>query len=102
MVVSFVDLPQSRDLARMHSTIGVQPKIANVVAGHPAVRAIAESGDVIEVTAAPPVQNQPGGSTRPSRPSRPSRSAQSAQSNRTPSSRHRPAPRNQRRPSRSV
>jgi superfamily II DNA/RNA helicase len=48
-VVSFVEPGQSRDVARMHSAASVTPATARVRAGDPAVREIAESGEVIEV-----------------------------------------------------
>ncbi|MFN2560035.1 MAG: DEAD/DEAH box helicase [Jatrophihabitans sp.] len=48
-VVSFVEPGQSRDVARMHSAASVTPATARVRAGDAAVRAIAESGEAIEV-----------------------------------------------------
>jgi superfamily II DNA/RNA helicase len=46
-VVSFVNKQQAGDVARLHAAAAVQPKTSTVRAGHPAVRAIAESGDPI-------------------------------------------------------
>jgi superfamily II DNA/RNA helicase len=48
-VVSFVEPGQSRDVARMHSAASVTPATARVRPGDPAVREIAESGEIIDV-----------------------------------------------------
>jgi superfamily II DNA/RNA helicase len=82
-VVSFVEPQQARDVARMHDLAAVQPDTARVHVGHPAVRAVAESGEPIVVTALPqpPVARasrtgqprrhpQPGGRPRQQRPHR--------------------------------
>jgi superfamily II DNA/RNA helicase len=107
LVVSFVDVAQARDLARMHSTIGVRPTIANVSAGHPAVRTVAESGEPIDVTAAPPAprpERRPTASAGSGRPARTGQSNRRGRSDRTSvaSTRHRPAPRGGNRSARSV
>jgi superfamily II DNA/RNA helicase len=52
-VVSFVEPQQVRDVARMHDLAAVQPDTSRVHVGHPAVRAVAESGEPIVVTALP-------------------------------------------------
>ena len=46
-VVSFVEHQQARDVAKMHAAASVSPETASVVTGHPAVRAIAGSGQPV-------------------------------------------------------
>ena len=48
-VVSFVEPAQVRDVTRMHAAAKVTPTSETVRSGHPAVRAIAESGEPIVV-----------------------------------------------------
>jgi superfamily II DNA/RNA helicase len=76
-VVSFVEPQQARDVARMHDAASVQPDTARVHVGHPAVRAVAESGEPITVVPLPPPRSAPAGSARPRRPGHPSGSHQS-------------------------
>jgi superfamily II DNA/RNA helicase len=105
-VVSLVEASQGRDLARMHAAISVRPQIVNVAPGHQAVRAIAESGEVIDVVAdtAParpanersPRTGRPARSPHSSRPSRPARTGSGSGGN-SAGNRHRPAARTGRR-----
>jgi superfamily II DNA/RNA helicase len=67
-VVSFVEPQQARDVARMHDAASVQPDTARVHVGHPAVRAVAESGEPITVVPLPSPRPAPAGSPRPRRP----------------------------------
>jgi len=55
-VVSFVEPQQVRDVTKMHAVAKVTPIAETVRSGHPAVRAIAESGDPI-VVAPPPLRS---------------------------------------------
>jgi len=66
-VVSFVEPGQHRDVAKMHEAAKVAPKTETVHSGHPAVRAIAESGEPIVVVPLPTRSPQPTTSTRPAR-----------------------------------
>lgn len=50
-VVAFVESHQVRELQRLQAAASVQATTASVAAGHPAIRAIAESGAVPVVTA---------------------------------------------------
>ncbi len=53
-VVSFVEYNQSRDITRLHQAAGVTPSSSDEVApGHPAVRELATSGEVIVIQALP-------------------------------------------------
>ncbi len=67
-VVSFVEPQQQRDVTKMHSAAKVAPKTETVRSGHPAVRAIAESGEPIVVVALPKRSPQQG-NDRPARAS---------------------------------
>jgi superfamily II DNA/RNA helicase len=52
-VVSFVEPQQQRDVNKMHALAKVAPTTETVRSGHPAVRAIAESGEPIVVVPLP-------------------------------------------------
>jgi superfamily II DNA/RNA helicase len=65
-VVSFVEPQQHRDVTKMHDAAKVAPKTETVRSGHPAVRAIAESGEPIVVVALPTRSERPVTSSRPS------------------------------------
>ena len=52
-VVSLVEPQQQRDVSKMHGLAKVAPKTETVSSGHPAVRAIAESGEPIVVVPLP-------------------------------------------------
>ena len=65
-VVSFVQPDQARDFARLQRAAGVEPTTDSVRSGHPAVRAVAQSGMPI-----PPAPAQPARtSAAPSHPRR--------------------------------
>jgi superfamily II DNA/RNA helicase len=66
-VVSFVEPQQQRDVTKMHDAAKVAPKTEKVGSGHPAVRAIAESGEPIVVVPLPTRAPQPHAGNRPSR-----------------------------------
>jgi superfamily II DNA/RNA helicase len=68
-VVSFVEPQQRRDVTKMHAAAKVEPMTATVRNGHPAVRAIAESGEPIVVVPLP---------TRPAKTNTGNRPPQSA------------------------
>jgi superfamily II DNA/RNA helicase len=78
-VLSFVEPQQARDVAKVHDAAAVQPDTTTVHAGHPAVRAVAESGEAIVVKSVP---------ERPSRP-QPSRPGPRAQRQHRPTRRYR-------------
>jgi superfamily II DNA/RNA helicase len=61
-VLSFILGDQVRDHQRMRERAGVEANAISVVPGHPDVRAIAESGDAIEVQ--PRIRNTATGSNR--------------------------------------
>jgi superfamily II DNA/RNA helicase len=74
-VLSFVEPQQARDVARLHGAASVQADTTTVHAGHPAVRAVAESGDAIVVTPMPErsqsaASNRPASKHRPTNPRR--------------------------------
>jgi superfamily II DNA/RNA helicase len=81
-VVSFVEAHQSKDMARLHAAAMVEPEIARVRVGSPAVRAIAESGQVIVPV---PERNPSAANAQPSRARQPYRSGP----NRRPHQTHR-------------
>ena len=58
-VVSFVEPQQQRDVSKMHALAKVTPATAKVGSGHPAVRAIAESGEPIVVVPLPTRSPEP-------------------------------------------
>jgi superfamily II DNA/RNA helicase len=62
-VVSFAEPAQLRAVAQLHKDAAVDAATSTVHVGHPAVRAIAESGDPVVVTG-PPVQRQTSAPTR--------------------------------------
>jgi superfamily II DNA/RNA helicase len=66
-VVSFVEPQQRRDVTKMHAAAKVEPTTATVRNGHPAVRAIAESGEPIVVVPLPTRPAQTNASNRPPR-----------------------------------
>ena len=66
-VVSFVEPHQQRDVTKMHEAANVAPKSEAVRTGHPAVRAIAESGEPIVVVPLPTRPAQSQTSNRPAR-----------------------------------
>ncbi len=66
-VVSFVEPDQVRDVAKMHLAAAVESTNATVHVGHPAVRALAESGEVVVPVALPASAMTPV-RTRPARP----------------------------------
>jgi superfamily II DNA/RNA helicase len=70
-VVSFVEPDQTRDMAALHRAATVNPRITRVRPGHGAVRALAESGEPITVTASAPAQRPPAGANQPARRRRP-------------------------------
>jgi superfamily II DNA/RNA helicase len=53
-VLSLVENSQRRKVARIHSDAGVTAETTAVIVGHPAVRAVAESGEPIVVVVPPP------------------------------------------------
>ncbi|MEX2289507.1 MAG: DEAD/DEAH box helicase [Mycobacteriales bacterium] len=63
-VLSMVTSDQVRDHQRMRERAGVQASAVTVVAGHPAVRELAESGEPIEVTPRAPYVPRPQGDRR--------------------------------------
>jgi superfamily II DNA/RNA helicase len=64
-VVSLVEPQQARDLARLHDAAAVTAEHATVHVGHPAVRAVAESGTPIPVVPAPVTTSAPRPGRRP-------------------------------------
>ena len=81
-VVSFVEAHQSKDMARLHAAAMVEPEIARVRVGSPAVRAIAESGEVIVPV---PERTPAATNAQPSKPRQPYRGG----ANRRPHQTHR-------------
>jgi superfamily II DNA/RNA helicase len=78
-VLSFVEPSQTRDMAKLHQAAAVRADTTTVHAGHPAVRAVAESGEAIDVrrlqvqprpARAGSVVPRPRGHRRPARRSR--------------------------------
>jgi superfamily II DNA/RNA helicase len=66
-VLSFVEPQQHRDVTKMHDAAKVAPKTETVRSGHPAVRAIAESGEAIVVVPLQPRSAEPQAGNRPAR-----------------------------------
>jgi superfamily II DNA/RNA helicase len=67
-VLSFVEPAQARDVAKMHDAAAVEPATDTVHVGHPAVRALAESGQpVVVVPLAQPRVTRPSGPRSPQR-----------------------------------
>jgi superfamily II DNA/RNA helicase len=90
-VLSLVTSDQVRDHQRMRERAGVEASAVSVVAGHPAVRELAESGEPIEVTPRAPYVPRPQGDRRPSRPRRTGAPSSSGGGPRGGSGRPRPA-----------
>lgn len=59
-VIALVEAHQLRDVQRLHAAVSIQASTASVKAGHPAVRAVAESGAAV---VAPPPLPQPAAAT---------------------------------------
>jgi superfamily II DNA/RNA helicase len=76
-VLSLVEEGQGREVARIHASASISAEHARVTGGHPAVRAMAESGSPIALLTAPPKISRPTGNARPVRngPRRPTRTA---------------------------
>jgi superfamily II DNA/RNA helicase len=68
VVLSFVEPQQKRDMARLHNAAAVSADTTTVHVGHPAVRAVAESGEPIEVT---PLPRRTGAAPSAKKPTRP-------------------------------
>ena len=64
-VVSFVEPQQVRDVAKLHAAANVMPMTETVHGGHPAVRAIAESGEPIVVVPLRATESAQRPSSRP-------------------------------------
>ncbi len=67
-VLSLITSDQVRDHQRMRERAGVEASAVTVVVGHPAVRALAESGEAIVLAPRAPYVPRPQGDRRPNRP----------------------------------
>lgn len=85
-VLSLVEDGQGREVARIHASASISAEHSRVTGGHPAVRAMAESGLPITLLTAAPKASRPGsGNARPARngPRRPTRTAPAGSVRRT-------------------